>query len=328
MKTMQLKIRYFSTVILSLGIFSIVFSVNVFSQSKSETRSFGQGVALSELKKELFTAEASDLPSIKTTDLQTDAVFRVYFDQASAAVAEKSIPTLAAFYRQVAEFTAVDAGKVKWHSIVFTQKKDYTPPQRNDVRWVIEVGDNGQLSEHGIKDFYLVIPHEQVHAVQKTFIPHHSPRWFGEGQATWAGLKVTERWNAELARRHREALAEGLSKTAEPINLRRWGSVQIKGGAMLRQMTPEQIEKLKQNPGSSIGGTFTFSQDDVITDLSNEQARYAASLKVFEEMEKTAPGKLNNLFKAIWERNAELDTASFAKLSLEHLKLDVNPLLN
>jgi hypothetical protein len=284
-----------------------------------------KGVSQSELKKTRLVAETNDLPSIKTVDQKNGATFLVYFDESSAVIAENSIPTLAAFYRQLADLSRADAGKVKWASVVFTQKTDYVQPRREgDVRWLVPTDKDGKLTAHGIVDFYLVIPHEQVHAIQKSFVPQHSARWFKEGQATWLGMKVTERWNPELARKEYETLASEQKKATEPLALRKWGSVRVSGGAIMRQMTPEEREKMKQNPNSVTSGSFTFSTGDIISDESNAKARYGAALNIFEEIEKKAGRqKINAWLKSIWEQKSELDTNTLIQLTLEKTGVDI-----
>lgn len=316
---------HFASVILSFAFLLTVSPVLVSCQQKHSSNNPPKEAAQSELKKEKQAAETNDLPSIKTTDLKNGAVFQVYFDEASAPVAEKSIPTLAAFYRELTQLTGVEGGKVKWASLVFTQKNDYIPPRREgDVRWIIPTDKNGQLSEHGTLDLYLTIPHEQVHAIQKSFTPQFTARWFKEGQATWIGLKVTERWKPELARKERETLAAEQQKTKEPLNLRKWGSVQVKGGAIMRQLTPEDREKIKQNPGSITSGSFTFSKGDIVSDESNAKARYGAALNIFEEIEKKAGiNKINDWLKGIWVNKAELGTDALIKLTLEKTGVDI-----
>jgi len=137
-------------------------------------------------------------------------------------------------------------------------------------------------------------------------------------------LKVTEKWNPELARREREVLASERQKVKEPLNLRKWGSVRVKGDAIMRQMTPEEREKLKQNPGSVTSGSFTFSKDDIISDESNAKARYGAALNLFEEVEKKAgPPKINDWLKSIWEYKAELGTNALIELTLAKTGVDI-----
>jgi hypothetical protein len=316
--------HYFKAALLTL-LCLVVTPILVLGRSDLSPVAAARGLSRSELKIERIAAEPNDLPSIKATDLKNGAVFRIFYDEPSLPVAEELILVLAAFYRELAELSLVDASRVKWASVVFSQNTDYVPARReNDVRWLVPTDKNGRLTPHGRVDFYLVIPHEQVHAIQKTFIPQHAMRWLKEGLATWLGLKVTEKWNPELARRERDVLAAEQQKVKEPLNLRQWGSVKVKGDAIMRQMTPEEREKLKQNPGSVTSGSFTFSKNDIISDESNAKALYAAALTLFEEVEKKAgPQKIDDWLKSIWEYKAELSTNAVIELTLAKTGVDI-----
>ncbi len=92
----------------------------------------------------------------------------------------------------------------------------------------------------------------------------------------------------------------------------------------MRQMSAEEKEKLKQNPGSKTSGSFTFSSKDIISDESNAKARYGAALNLFEELEKKAGRqKIDDWLKSIWVYKAELGTDALIKLTLEKTGVDL-----
>lgn len=153
----------------------------------------------SKLKVSSFRAFQKDLPFVQVVDLSSGAVFRVYFDEGSQKTAKASLRPLASFYEHLARIMNVNAGEVAWASVVFTQNKEYVPPRiGREVRWTVSVDDTGELGAKGLEDLYQTIPHEQVHAIQGTFV-ENLPRWFAEGQAEWGGLQITERWQPKMS---------------------------------------------------------------------------------------------------------------------------------
>lgn len=308
------------------GLFTISASAVPLPPAKQAGDDSKQGVTQSQLKKVRLRAAEDDLPSIRVVDLKNGAVFRVYFDKSSARVAEDSIPILAAFYRELAEITGVDGGQVNWSSVAFVQNAEYNPPRRGgEVRWKVVIDSNGQLGPTGITDLYSTIPHEQVHAIQGTFASG-LPRWFNEGQATWAGLKVTERWRPELARKERASLAQANKAATGTLNLPKWGGVQVKPEAILRQLTPEQRERMQKDPTYQPPGPFSFRPDDFISDESNARARYGASLEIFERLERSAGRKrLHAWFRSVWQQRAGVNTEKLVALAHEQTGLDISP---
>jgi hypothetical protein len=314
---------------LSLAVCSAVFTTSLAAVPLPPTGQAGnnskQGIAQSQLKKVRLRATQDDLASIRVVDLKNGTVFRVYFDEGSAQVAEDSVPVLAAFYRELAEIIGIDGGRVDWSSVAFVQNPEYNPPRRGgEVRWKVLVESNGQIGPAGINDLYLVLPHEQVHAIQGTFTGD-LPRWFKEGQATWAGLKVTERWRPELARKERAGLTQAHKAANEPLKLPVWGGVRVKPEAILRQLTPEQRERMLKDPTYEAPGPFTFGQGDFISDESSARARYGASLDVFERLEQSAGRKVMHAwFRSAWQQGSDLKTEKLVTLAREQTKVDIS----
>lgn len=277
------------------------------------------------LKVASFRAFQKDLPFVRVVNMSNGAVFRVYFDEGSRKIAEESVRSLAAFYEQLARIMNVEAAAVDWSSIVFTQNKNYAAPRLDrEVRWTVRVDETGRLGAEGLEDLYQTIPHEQVHAVQKTFV-ENLPRWFAEGQAEWGGLQVTERWQPKLAEKRRADLANTVSQPPQPLNLRGWGGVRIKPEAILRQLTPEQREKMQKDPNYEAAGPFTFTSADYISDESNTLARYGAAMNLFAALEKSAGrAKMFSLFKDVWKYERGLTTDLLLPLVLKNTGSDVS----
>jgi hypothetical protein len=277
------------------------------------------------LKVSSFRAYQKDLTFVRVVDMSNGAVFRVYFDEGSQKTAKESIQLLASFYEQLARILSVDAGEVDWSAVVFTQNKNYVPPRiGGEVRWTVRVDEAGRLGVEGLEDLYYLIPHEQVHAIQKTFV-ENLPRWFAEGQAEWGGLQVTERRQPKLSVKRRADLASSILKAKQPLNLQGWGGVNVKPEAILRQVTPEQRERMAKDPNYSPPGPFKFNADDFISDESNTLARYGAARNLFGSLEKSAGrAKMRALFKEVWKNEKGLKTDELVSLALNHLGTDVS----
>lgn len=244
------------------------------------------GTPADQLRIESAVSAPDNLSSVTVHDLENDASFKVLFDASSEQTARESIPTLATFYRQLSDLLALDPAQVHWSNVLFAQDAEnlVLTKQAGNTVWKIDVGANGELSEEGIKFLYSALPHEQVHATQ----PDGLPRWYAEGQAEWAGLQVTTAWDARLAAQRRAVLAEALAKTGPSVALGRWGGVQIKPEAILRQLTPEQRAQFQEDPASVPLTGISFGPDDLVSDESNTQARYGASLALFERIDAAA----------------------------------------
>lgn len=230
--------------------------------------------------------------SLAIRDTDAGSTFEVMFDAGSAEVARASIPVLAAFYRELSELLALDPASVRWSNVLFAHDAEHVQLTRKEglVVWKVEVGADGKLGDEGLRMLYRVLPHEQVHATQRGGEPGSGlPRWYAEGQATWAGLQVTSRWRPELAREERNTLASAMAETGPSVALSHWGGIQPKPEAILRQLTPEQRAQFMKDPSSvSLSGPFSFGPDDLVSDESNTQARYAASLALFERIDAAA----------------------------------------
>ena len=228
---------------------------------------------------------ADNLPGFVVSE--SDLSFPVYFDPTDKDVADAAAGDLATAYRIVAEAVGVSAAQVTWAQVAFPRDPRYQPPRHQELtRWTVPLDPDGTLGSVGKSALYQLVPHEQVHSVQRNF--GRLPRWYAEGMATWAGLKATSVLAPHIEAERRAILARERRDATEPPNLMEWGGISVKPEAVLRQMTPEQRERKAADPSYSPPGPFSFTPDDFVSDESNTGARYAASLALFEAIEAEA----------------------------------------
>lgn len=296
---------------------------NAFPGAADRTQAIALPVPVRELDIAPVASEPEGLSSLAVTDRKSGAKFKVYFDAASSHVAKQSIPILAAFYREIAPLVAFEPAKVEWFPVLFARNAEALVLTRKpgETLWKIDVAADGRLSLGGVQTLYHVIPHEQVHGTQHMGLP----RWFSEGQATWAGLLITERWKPELAREIRAKRTAALESAKQPLALAKWGGFQPKLEAILRQLTPEQRAQYEKDPATvSLSGAFTFDENDYTQDESNTLARYGASLALFERIEKQAGREaLLAWFKAVQQAGKQVSSKQLAALALQHTKVDI-----
>ena len=266
------------------------------------------------------------LPVLRVVDVRSGMVFRVYHDSASAGTARASVQDLADMYGHIASLVAFDPGAVDWAAVVFSRDSAARGPSfSREVRWLIRTDSMGRLTAEGEQMLYVVLPHEQVHAVHSTY-GLGLPRWFAEGQATWAGLAVSDRIRPRFAaaRRAEHTANRGTGE----VGLSSWGSVQPKREAILRQVTPDERTRMQSDPGYAPAGPFTFGPGDFLSDESGMPARYAAALAVFDDLART-PGeeRLRAWFRAIWARNESPTTSWLIKSARGMLGRDLTPLV-
>lgn len=245
-------------------------------------------------------ADAGDnLPGVLVSG--PDLSFPVYRDANDARVAESVAVDLFKAYGIIAVAVGVDTSDVKWSEVALSRHADYQPPRHDGLtRWTVPLESTGALGLDGKKALYSVIPHEQVHVIQKRF--GSLPRWYGEGMAEWAGLKATVLLQPDLADARRVALSKERLAVTKPLKLKAWGGVSPKPEAIMRQITPEQRKRMLSEPGYMPPGPFEFGPDDLLSDESNTLARYAASLEIFEAMEaKAGPDLMRRWIGAVAE---------------------------
>lgn len=310
------------------GIF-ILLVISLVSSCATKGVSVVQEQPNATLKIAQLRTQTDDLPVLRTVDLMTGMVYRTYYDAAVEEVTHTFISDMAAMYRELAHLVAADPGLVEWAAVAFIKDSAYVPPRHGrEVRWSILIDNSGQLGSAGITDFYQILPHEQVHAVQGTFKPG-LPRWFSEGMAEWAGLQVTQRRQPDLAERRRADLRHAYESINGPLDLSAWGGVTVKREAFLRQVTSEQRARIEVDSTYSPPGPFNFSPDDFISDESNTLARYGGSLALFEMLEAAAGHeKMRSWFRAVWQADGRLNTEALISLANEHTGIDLHPWFN
>jgi hypothetical protein len=269
-------------------------------------------------------AAPGDLPAFRVVNRATGAVFKVYFEPAAQALAERSLGELDRMTAEVARLARADPGQVDWAAVVFSSDPSYVPPRLGgEVRWTIPVTKSGELGPEGEKMLFGTLPHEQTHAVQNSLSPK-LPRWFHEGQAAWVGQKYTGHRRPDLARSWRDGAMKARAAASGPLKLASWGGMQVKREAILRQLTPEQRLRMAKDPTYSPPGPFAFGPGDMISDESDTLARYGDALALFEELEAERGGPaLERWFAAVWRAPAPVDTDALVALARERLGKDL-----
>jgi hypothetical protein len=268
----------------------------------------------------------SDLLGVRVMDPDRRLVFRVYFDSTGRALALKEIPTIAAMYASLSQSVGADPAQVEWAAVAFVRDTSYVPPRNNgEVRWSVTVEPSGLLGARGETDLYLTLPHEQVHAIQNS-LSEGAPRWFQEGQAEWAGLRITDRLRPSLGTRKRQEDAAAYASL--PRHLASWGSVSVKREAILRQMTPEQRARQARDSTYMPPGPWKFGPEDFVSDESETAARYGAALAVFSEIERArGSSQLVDWYHRLWDESKPLTTEALTASIREHFGVDIAPRL-
>lgn len=312
--------------ILLLSVACVFANAHAGGDATASPQASAQMVPAAELKFGAVTGEPEGLSSQQVTDLKSGAVFKVYFDDASVDVAKRSVPVLAAFYREIAPLVAMRPDAVDWSSVLFARNADDLVLTRKveETLWRVNVAADGELGPDGIKTLYVTIPHEQTHATQEDHGLMGLPRWFSEGQASWVESRIADRWKPELARDRREQLTAAVASAKQPLALGQWGGFQPKPEAILRQLTPEQRAQVEKDPTSLPPGPYTFTEADYTQDESNTLARYGGSLALFERIDQQAGREaLQAWFKAVREAGPKMTNDKLTELALQHTKVDI-----
>lgn len=275
------------------------------------------------------TSSKTDEQLIATEIKDRELSFLVYSEPSDVLIVKNNSAPLILAYRSLAGSIGVDPSSVKWSEVVLTRDENYTPPRDKEevVRWPVPLTSTGMLESLGREQLFSTIPHEQVHAIQKVF--GELPRWFSEGMAEWAGLRATKLIAPTLYEKRKKQLDAALELSTTPAALKSWGSVKPKPEAILRQLTPEQKQRMASEPGYFPPGPFTFGPDDFISDESNTLARYAASLRVFEEIERSSSlGAMQRWFDAIRDLPSPKQTSDIVRLAKDATGVDISGTIN
>lgn len=275
------------------------------------------------------TSSKTDEQLTATEIKDRELSFLVYSEPSDVLIVKNNSAPLILAYRSLAGSIGVDPSSVKWSEVVLTRDENYTPPRDKEevVRWPVPLTSTGMLESLGREQLFSTIPHEQVHAIQKVF--GELPRWFSEGMAEWAGLRATKLVAPTLYEKRKKQLDAALELSTTPAALKSWGSVKPKPEAILRQLTPEQKQRMASEPGYFPPGPFTFGPDDFISDESNTLARYAASLRVFEEIERSSSLEaMQTWFDAIRDLPSPKQTSDIVRLAKDATGVDISGTIN
>ena len=275
------------------------------------------------------TSSKTDEQLTATEIKDRELAFLVYSEPSDVLIVKNNSAPLILAYRSLAGSIGVDPSSVKWSEVVLTRDENYTPPRDKEevVRWPVPLTSTGMLESLGREQLFSTIPHEQVHAIQKVF--GELPRWFSEGMAEWAGLRATKLVAPTLYEKRKKQLDAALELSTTPAALKSWGSVKPKPEAIIRQLTPEQKQRMASEPGYFPPGPFTFGPDDFISDESNTLARYAASLRVFEEIERSSSLEaMQTWFDAIRDLPSPKQTSDIVRLAKDATGVDISGTIN
>lgn len=193
-------------------------------------------------------ASGGDLAYLRITDHRSGGWLHAYYDPAAEPAAWARAACIGAQIRLLDAETGGAWPKGRWSSVVFTPRTDYIPPRSaSEKRWMIATAPDGTLTPAGQHMTVVVLPHEQVHAFQKC-LGADTPRWFHEGHAQWISRKVVAVVAPESGRDVARKGAQALAESTEPVALARWGGMQVKPEAILRQVSPEERKKIKADP--------------------------------------------------------------------------------
>lgn len=234
---------------------------------------------------EAVAARSGDMPYLRITDRESGGSMNAYYDPSAESAAWARAACLGAQLRLLDAETGGVWRNAHWFSVVFTPHADYVPQRSaSEKRWSIATTPDGTLTPAGQHMTVVVMPHEQVHGFQQR-MGAQTPRWFHEGHAEWISRKVVAILAPAEGRADALKGARALQNSTEPVALARWGGMQVKPEAILRQVSAEEREKIKADPHYTPAGPFSFGPGDMISDESNTPAHYEAAWRVFASLE-------------------------------------------
>ena len=229
-------------------------------------------------------AAEGDLPYLLVSDRASGATIRIYHDPGLAAVARARAACLGGSLTLLPANIPDGRTAISWAPIVLTLDPSYIPPRSEfERRWVLP-DFTGRWDQRATAFLVRVMPHEETHDSQNRRRTAQLPRWFQEGHAEWAGLKVTKQVAPAEETRRRKQLAADLAALPAPA-LGQWGGRRVKQEAIDRQLSPADRERRAREPGWSPPGPFSFSPNDFFEDNANEEGRYGAALALFDGLE-------------------------------------------
>lgn len=211
----------------------------------------------------------ADLPYFAVEDMKTSAVVRIYFDQSFGGAVREKASCIGAEFAMLASLIPDQATEFEWSPIALTAGAGYFPLRRQvERRWPKATGKSNWSTD--ADDFvFRLVPHEEVHACQDARRPTGLPTWFREGQADWAGLKVTAQLRPDVARVYRERLGAALKRSPD-IDLAEW-----------RVAGREMVERVALT--ASLNGAL---ESGTRPEAERELSRNAAALALFDGLER------------------------------------------
>jgi hypothetical protein len=268
----------------------------------------------------------NDLPAYRVVNRNTGAVFTVYYDEASRPLAESQLVPLDGVLTEVARLAQVKAGEVNWGAVTFSAEEGHAH-RGPDVRWRVRTDAAGKLTPEGAKMLFNTLPHEQVHAAQKSR-QLRLPTWFAEGQASWIGLKVTRRLDAALAKDWRDRALAASRAPDFRLDLANWTGPRVSGDVIRAQLPPEERARMERDPSYRPSGTFSFTIDQTLSDESQTLGRYGAALSLFERLEADAGAAAMDAWtRAVWAHPTTPTTPELVALAKAHTGRDIHPWL-
>lgn len=286
-----------------------------------------KGRSASALVREL-PAAPGDLPFLEITSKRTAATVRIYHDSALIEPAKRRAACFIAMLDLLAPGIPDNSRGIPWAPIVLTRDTSYVPPSRDgERRWPITLAAGHWDAESERALFYLM-PHEETHQRQAARRHAPLPRWFQEGHAEWAGLKVTKLVRPDIEAARRALLARASSGKPHP-SLAKWGGVRVKKEAIARQLSPTDLARWRADPDFVPPGPFKFGPGDFEVDTSEPTGGldyYAAALALFEAIERRhgAPATKRWIDDVL----ASGDNAAILPLAKKDLGEDIERLLD
>jgi hypothetical protein len=226
-------------------------------------------------------AEPGDAAYFEVHVTATGATSRLYYEPKLRVAAQSKAACFGALLSLLAPLVPDDGVGVTWMPLYLTNAEAVSPDRLRGMAVRLK---GRKWDQQSLETLLRVVPHEEVHDSQKRQRATSLPRWFQEGHAELAGLSVTDLVQPDLARKHRADIAAAAARLQDAA-LGRWGGIRVKPAAIRRQLTPEDRARKAADPTYEAHHMFKFSKSDYEQDLSNEDARYGASLALFEELQ-------------------------------------------
>jgi hypothetical protein len=102
-----------------------------------------------------------------------------------------------------------------------------------------------------------------------------------EGHATWIQRQINPAFDPIVAAKVDRSSDRKLQNYKGSFDLERWGSVQPKREAIMRQVSAEDRARMNADPNYNPTGSFTFRPDDFEGDMAADAASYPAANAIF-----------------------------------------------